>query len=172
MRATNPVVNSCLHNSRLRCKGCECVAGCAIPCLPPCSGLVPQDTGSPAGAAMAAHCGWAELPSVPAVRPTGATGQSPGQFAAGRTQVNGWPGEVPVGRSGLRLPLGHLTGPHALRQAGLRGGNMDNVSNEDSQGGSLQGRALGKSPGLAARGSGAVPRDRGSKAGVHIPGEG
>lgn len=127
MRATNPVVNSCLHNSRLRCRGCECVAGCAIPCLPPCSGPVPQDTGSPVGAVMAARRGWAELPSVPAVSPTGAAGQSPGQFAAGRSQVNGWPGEVPVGRSGLGLPLGHLTGPRALGQAGLRGGNMDNV---------------------------------------------
>lgn len=49
MRATNPVVNSCLHNSRLRCKGCECVAGCAIPLFTPMLWSRPAGHGFPSG---------------------------------------------------------------------------------------------------------------------------
>ena len=108
-RAAHPVVNSCLHNSRPRCEGCECVAGWAIPCLPPAPVPSHGTQGSPPGAAMPAWHGWAELPRVPQPDPwQGAAGETQLVVGTGRYQRDSWVSGCPWGISRVPSPWGEL----------------------------------------------------------------
>lgn len=159
-RATNPVVNSCLHNSRLCCDGCECVVGWAIPCFPPCSSPVPWDP-----------VAWPGLRHSLAQQPSRETPGSR-QGAAGETQLMAGMGRCQRNvRSWVALGVSHgAPCPGASWTVRYEHGQLG--SNRASQGSAPLGQVLGDSPGLAARASGAVPSDRDREAGRNVPGEG